>query len=101
MARQKVIGQPKKQDRPPGAGKAAKTLMMKKNLENKEVKRKAPRHRHGVARAMEAARLNKAGGRIFQRAPLVRLVRQVSLVVQQSRCLSLARADISVYSDCR
>lgn len=90
MARQKVIGQAKKQERPPGAGKAAKTLMMKKNLENKEVKRKAARHRHGVARAMEAARLNKAGGRIFQRAPLVRLVRQVDLVVPQRQRLSLS-----------
>lgn len=93
MARTKVVDEKKKaknQERPPGAGKAAKTLMMKKNLENKEVKRKAARHRHGVARAMEAARLNKAGGRIFQRAPIVKLVRQVNLVVPQRQRLSLS-----------
>lgn len=95
MARTKVVEEEKKknkkqQDRPPGAGKAAKTLMMKKNLENKAepVKRKAARHRHGVARAMEAARLNKAGGRIFQRAPLVRLVRQIAGEIRPETRLS-------------
>lgn len=95
MARTKVVEEEKKknkkqQDRPPGAGKAAKTLMMKKNLENKAepVKRKAARHRHGVARAMEAARLNKAGNRIFQRAPLVRLVRQIAGEIRPETRLS-------------
>ena len=95
MARTKVVEEEKKknkkqQDRPLGAGKAAKTLMMKKNLENKAepVKRKAARHRHGVARAMEAARLNKAGSRIFQRAPLVRLVRQIAGEIRPETRLS-------------
>lgn len=88
MARQKVIEQQKKQERPQGAGKAAKTLAMKKNLENKEVKRKPARHRHGVARAMEASRLNKSGKRVFQRAPLVALVRQVAQEIRPETRLS-------------
>ena len=54
MARTKVVEQ--KQHKPKGAGKAAKTLAMKKNLEAKakDVVKKAPRHRHGVARAILA-----------------------------------------------
>lgn len=93
MARQKVIEEKKKtkaDQRPPGAGKAAKTLMMKKNLENKpkDTVKKAPRHRHGVARAILANQLNKSGKRVFQRRPVVALIRQLAQELRPETRLS-------------
>lgn len=93
MARTKVVEQKKNKaqdQRSPGAGKAAKTLMMKKNLEakSKDVVKKAPRHRHGVARAKSANRLNKNHTRVFQRAPVVALVRQIASEIRPETRLS-------------
>lgn len=93
MARQKVIEEKKKtkaDQRPPGAGKAAKTLMMKKNLEAKpkDTVKKAPRHRHGVARAILANQLNKSGKRVFQRRPVVALIRQLAQEIRPETRLS-------------
>ena len=94
MARTKVVEQKKNKtdQRSPGAGKAAKTLMMKKNLEakSKDVVKKAPRHRHGVARAKSANRLNKNHTRVFQRAPVVALVRQIASEIRPETRLSRA-----------
>lgn len=95
MARTKVVEQKKNKaqdQRSSGAGKAAKTLMMKKNLEakSKDVVKKAPRHRHGVARAKSANRLNKNHTRVFQRAPVVALVRQIASEIRPETRLSRA-----------
>lgn len=88
MARTKVVEQ--KQHKPKGAGKAAKTLALKKNLEAKakDVVKKAPRHRHGVARAILANQLNKNGRRVFQRRPVVALIRQLAQEIRPETRLS-------------